>query len=286
MFLSPRSFESVHPTDSLRDIKIDAYYNGALLSSKIVTRKFAREKYLNKEQIVRISGFSNADKREQALLLVPAGQYPDGTLHVNKRNKETAVQRWNKISLMLDNEALNLPLSSAAIADGLQALAKVNMPSEIGRMHKGGRTYSFIDVVVTSGMLQETVEPTFSGTRDGMNSAASVLFNVSSKFDGYEVPPLYPTTAPAESPPGFLGKRSKGPGLSIRIPASNRRPRYGYVDTIEPPQRTVEQEFQEIQMAAISPTKDTTGEECDFRKERFTRSKTPGLLINDVGNAS
>ena len=286
VFLSPRSFEahpscklqnSAQPDDSLCDIKIAAYYNGALLSSKTVARKFAGEEHKKKEQIVRITGLPNSGQREQALVFVPPGQHPDGTLQTNKRNKETAAKRWNTISMMLDKEALELSSSGAAIAEGLRGLAKLTMPSEMGRMHKGGRTYCFVDVVVTSGTLQETVEPTVSGSQEGTNRAL---------INGVKSPLLHPVTTPSESPPEFSGKRSKGPRLSNRTTTSNMRPRYGYVLTIEPPQKTVEQQFQEIQTAAKSPTKDTTGDEWDFRKERFTRSKTPGLLINDVGKYS
>lgn len=286
VFLTPRSFEahpsckvenSAQPNDSLCDIEIVAYYNGALLSSKTVARKFAGEEHKEKEQVVRITGVSNSGQREQALVFVPPGQYPDGTLQTNKRNKETAAKRWNRISMMLDKEALELPSSSAAVAEGLRGLAKLTMPSEIGRMHKGGCTYCFVDVFVTSGTFQERVEPTVSGSQEGTNPAL---------IDGVELPLLNPMTTTSESPPEFSGKRSKRPGLSNRTTTSNMRPRYGYVLTIEPPQKTVEQQFQEIQTAAKSPTKDTTGGEWDFRKERFTRSKTPGLLINDVGRSS
>ena len=251
------------------DIRIDAYYNGALLSSQTVARKFAGEKHQEKEQIVRITGLSDSGQKEEALVFVPPGQYPDGTLQTNKRNKETAAKRWNRISMMLDKEALELPTSSAAIADGLRGLAKLIMPSEIGRMHKGGRTYCFVDVVVTSGSLQETAEPTVSGTQEGTSPAV---------IDGVEVPLSNPMTTPAESSPGFSRKRSKGPGLSSRIPTSNMRPRYGYVLTIEPPQMTVEQQFQEIQTAAKSPTKDTAGDEWDFQKRKIYSLQNSGTV--------
>ena len=290
MFLSPQSFEpytnlksedSVREDNNLRDIKIDVYFNGALLSSKLVSKRFAGSKHLNKEQIVRISGLPTGRKSERALSLVPPGQAPDGNLQMNTRNKETSLNRWSKISRMLDLEALRLPPSNASIADGLRGLSKIEIPGEIIRMHKAGRTYSMIDVIVTSGNLQGSIKPLLSETQEATRSARNVTVAT------LETSARRNTTleTPVEPSRTFSGKSLGSPNDLRWNQISDMRPAHGYVLTFEPAQKTVEQQFRAIQAAAESPTETPVGERKDTKRARLTRSKTPALAINDVSSA-
>ena len=290
MFLSPKSFEpytnlkskdSVRDDNNLSDIKIDVYYNGALLSSKTVKKEFAGSKHLNKEQIVRISGLPTGKQSERALSLVPPGQSPDGKLQMNTRNKESSLNRWRKISRMLDFEALRLPTSSATIADGLRGLSKLEMPGEIIRMHKAGRTYSVIDVIATSGNLQETIKPPLSESQELTILAQNTEF-VTPETSARRNATLQESV---ERSRPFLGKSSSSPSHTRRVQTSNRRPAIGYFFTAEPPQPTVEQQFRAIQEAAESPTR-TLGEERKVTKRaRLTRNQTPALVNNHVSPA-
>lgn len=288
MFLSPQSFEpytslrsedSLREDNNLRDIKIDVYYNGALLSSKTVTKGFAGSKHMNKEQIVRISGLPIGKQSERALTLVPPGQTPDGNLQMNTRNKETSLNRWRKISRMLDLEALRLPHSSASIADGLRGLSKHEIPGEIIRMHKAGRTYSMIDVIVTSGNL---IKPPLSETQEATGLARNVAF-VTPEMNARRNATLEASVKPSRT---VFGKSLSSPTSHIkRNQTSNRRPAYGYVFTVDPPQQTVEQQFRAIQAAAESPTKTPAEKRKVTKRARLVRSKTAVLANNDVSPA-
>lgn len=264
--------------NTLRDIKIDVYYNGALLSSKTVSKGFAGYQHMNKEQIVRISGLPTGKKSERALSFVPPGQTPDGNLQMNTRNKETSLNRWRKIARMLDLEALRLPSSCAPIADGLRGLSKFEMPREIIRMHKAGRTYSIIDVIVTSGNLQESIKPPLSETQEATRRARNVAV-VTPETSARRYATL---EEPVEPSRAFSGRPLSSPSYNRRNQTSNRRPAYGYVFTVEPPQQTVEQQFRAIQAAAESPTKTPAEKRKGTKRARLTRSKTPAMAINDV----
>ena len=290
MFLSPKSFEpytslksedSVREGRSLCDIKIDVYYNGALLSSKTVAKGFAGSKHLNQEQIVRISGLPTGKQSERALSFVPPGQTPDGNLQMNKRNKETSLNRWRKISRMLDLEALRLPPSSASIADGLRGLSKFEIPGEILRMHKAGRTYSMIDVIVTSGNLQKPIRPPLPEPQEATRRSRNVAVVTPEK----SARPNVTLEAPAEPSHTVSGMFLSSPNYIRRSQTSKRRRDIGYVETFDPPQQTVEQQFRAIQAAAESPTKTPAEESKVTKRARLTRSKTPALAINDVSSA-
>ena len=162
VFLSPASFQpylkprvTPRQRNTRRDIKIDTYLNGALLSSKVVAKEYARERYLNKNLIIRVTGRSIDDQREQALVLVPRWETV-GTFNENKNKKGGAVQRWEDISHRLNEEVEKLLPDRAndSLAEGLRSLAAVQMPAEVETMHKVGRTYSIVDVVVTLGALR------------------------------------------------------------------------------------------------------------------------------------
>ena len=291
MFLSPQSFEpytslksqdSLREDNNLRDIKIDVYYNGALLSSKTVTKGFAGSKHMNKEQIVRISGLPVGKQSERALTLVPPGQTPDGNLQMNTRNKETSLNRWRKISRMLDLEALRLPPSSASIADGLRGLSIIEIPGEILRMHKAGRTYSIVDVIVTSGNLQEAIKPPLCETHEPTELARNVAV-VTPEMNARRNATVEESVKPRLT---VSGKSLSSPTSHIRRnQTSNRRPAYGYVFTAEPPQKTVEQQFRAIQAAAESPTKIPVEKRKVTKRARLVRSKTAALASIDVSPA-
>ncbi|KAL8796957.1 MAG: hypothetical protein Q9195_000728 [Heterodermia aff. obscurata] len=286
VFLSPQSFEpytslkskdSAREDNRLRDIKIDVYYNGAFLSSRTVTKGFAESKHIHKEQIVRISGLPSGKHSERALSFVPPGQTPDGNLQMNTRNKETSLNRWRKISRMLDLEALRLPPSCAPIADGLKGLSKIEIPGDMIRMHKAGRTYSLIDVIVTSGDLQESIMSPLFETQEATRGARNVAV-VTPETSARRNATL--EEAPVEPSRAFSGAPLSSPSYNRRNQTSNRRPAFGYVFTFEPPQPTVEQEFRAIQEAAESPTKISAGRRKATKRARLTRSQTPALATN------
>ena len=183
---------------------------------------------------------------------------------------------------MLDIEALKLPLSSASITDGLRGLSKMEIPGEMIRMHKAGRTYSVIDVVVTSGNLLDSIEPTISETHETTREAQSVA-NVTPERSAQrnatlKAPPVEPSSV-------FSGKSSSGPTYVRQNQTYHRRAARGYVLTVEPPQQTVEQQFRAIQAAAESPTKTPAEGRGNTQRSRLTRSKTPALATNDVSPA-
>ena len=236
---------------------------------------------MNKEQIVRISGLPTGKQSERALSLVPPGQSPDGNLQMNTRNKESSQNRWRKISRMLDFEALRLPPSSATIADGLRGLSKFEMPGEVIRMHKAGRTYSVIDVIVTSGNLQETIKPPLSESQEVTILAQNAVF-VTPEASARRNATLEESVEPSRP---FFGKSLSSPSYTRRVQTSNRRPAIGYYFTVEPPQPTVEQQFRAIQAAAESPTRTQAEDRKVTKRARLTRNKTPALANNQVSLA-
>lgn len=136
----------------------------------MIAKEYARERYLNKHLIIRMTGRSTDDHKEQALVLVPPGQNTDGTLLENTKKKGGAVQRWEAISHRLNEEVKNLLSDHAneSLAEGLRGLATVQMPAEVEQMHNDGRIFSIIDVVVTLGALRgKLTHSDYSPLRDG-----------------------------------------------------------------------------------------------------------------------
>ena len=194
VFLSPASFQpylkprlTPRQRNTKRDIKINAYLNGALLSSRIIAKEYARDRYLNKNLIVRMTGRSTGDQKEQALVLVPPGQTA-GTIQEKKRKMGVAVQRWEDISRSLKKEVEELLPDHAndSLAEGLRGLAAVEMPAEVEEMHKVGRTFSIVDVVVTLGafrgkLVHNGIIPVHDGTGRPINPGPGYAFVLDSK---------------------------------------------------------------------------------------------------------
>ena len=194
VFLSPASFQpylkprlTPRQRNTKRDIKIDTYLNGALLSSRLIAKEYARERYLNKNLIVRMTGRSTGDQKEQALVFVPPGQTA-GITQESKRKKGVAVQRWEDISRSLKKEVEKLLPDHAndSLAEGLRGLAAVQMPAEVEEMQKVGRTFSIVDVVVTMGALRgklvhSGIIPLHDGKGQPINPGPGYAFVLDSK---------------------------------------------------------------------------------------------------------
>lgn len=236
---------------------------------------------------MRITGLPTGHQTEQALIFVPPGQNPHGILQTNSRNKESVVKRWSNISRMLDIEAMRLS-SNSCMADGLRSLAKAPLSSAIKRMHKAGRTFGILDVIVTSRILHTTVKSPSRGSKAASKSARRATTSTSP----LNASPPAPVDVRAKkakrmprSPRTSCGKHTHGESFLYRQQTSNMRPRQGYILTFEPPQRTVEEEFREIQTAAESPSKEIQSGRAKTKRTRSAHSKTPGLVIKDVSLA-
>ena len=298
VFLSPESFEPymnfrlpLQERETLRDIKVDAYFNGALLSSKIISERFARSKHLNNELIIRFTGRPFSEQREQALIFVPPGQNPDGSLQENKRKKGSAVRRWEEISMRLNEELEKcLPADGpTSLTESLQDLARVQMPAEIEQLHRGGRTFSIVDVVVTSGALTEKPVPEVPGTNEGKINAQDVLnpasqprsrrSTTSRELDNYGASVM------------VAGSSRTSVGTSLAEPISLREghnpqmsPGYGYAYVSKVPQ-TLEEKIKEIEKDAMASTGTAVAGEGNTKRSRITRGKSRRSTTNDVSPA-
>ena len=154
----------------------------------MVAKEYARERYLNKNLIIRMTGRSTGDQKEQALEFAPPGQDSGITLQESKRRKGVAAQRWEDISHRLSEEVDKLLPDHAnkSLAEGLRGLAAVQMPAEVEHMHKGRRTFSIMDVVVTLGALRgklahSGLSPLHDGKGRPMNPGPGYAFVLNSK---------------------------------------------------------------------------------------------------------
>ena len=163
VFLSPVTFKpydewSRNPPnqrDDLQDIKLDVFLNGSLLSTRVILKESAKDEYLDSDLVVRMTGLPLDDQKEQALILVPPGQNPNGNLQEHKRKKETASHRWQEIAHKLVEERKTRLATGedGVMTESLRSLAEVAMPKEVEHMCTANRTFSVLDVVVASGRL-------------------------------------------------------------------------------------------------------------------------------------
>lgn len=264
----------------LRDVRIDAYFNGALLSSRVVANRFASSKHLTDDLIVRITGRIVGGDQEQALILVPPGQNPDGTLQEHKRKKGSALQRWKEISQRLDEEIENLSTADAigSSADSLRELARIEMPVEVEQLHKGGHTFSIVDLVVTSGTMTGKPVPDVVVTREGKLHAQDIVFPTSQRearrstsstglADSAVVAGSSRTTGSSPR------KSSTGPSSLQKVKNPQMKPGYGYAFVSEP-RETREEKFQKIQTDAKNSCSTAAEGEVNTKRSRTTRAKT------------
>ncbi len=146
-----------------QDVKIDIFLNGEMTASTYVPARYRGEANNFVQLTQRFSGRRVGRMLERPWVFVPPGQNADGTLRTSKRNKTAYVdahERWKAIARSLNNEAeaygKNQRSDKSVIGEYLVSLAKLDMPTEVDDMQKGGGPkLGVIDVILTLGRGQK-----------------------------------------------------------------------------------------------------------------------------------